>query len=655
MVMTAEQVLDGAPNVTVLTVDFFDTLITRSVAQPTHIFAVMEQRLIAEFGSEWKGFAVRRVQAEFDARAVAANDNPLRDITIDEIYLAFAQSCGSSMAERTMLIERETATEIEHVLPVRFGREITEAAGARGMRVVILSDNYMPAEHLVNMAHSAGYEWVTAADVFVSCEHLGMKHNGELWHVFLRSSGISADSILHVGDDRLADEQMPATFGVASHIRENMRYSHRQQKNSSPAVLPLSRIEAMYRDRYAHTEWPTAEVIGGGVIALLVASQIADVMKVLKTRSVESIHFVARDGFLSHAVWEKLRAAGMDLPAASYTALSRSVIWRSRLESIDEDTAQRFVGDDEQLTVERLSRRVGTELQSAVSTSEVLGASEARSLLVANDSSIREASHTLRQRMIAYLQSVGMTTNGHHLLVDLGWTGSTIADVASILEETTNGEAMVEGRLLGMYWDAVPHRSRVPLHGFAVNEFNGPDDSVRLLGCQSLFESLITAPHGSVVGYSQDALPEFVDTECEQTAYREVGLLVAEAAIESAFEIVMGTHPSGVTLIDLTSDVAWASMMQLGHTPRVDEVNLMSPVAHITSIDHEGDGEFLLAAFPPEDMLIEELPELFDELMHAHWVQGTLAHWELHDSLRWIADEIRKLSPMFQPQWVQIP
>jgi hypothetical protein len=554
-----------------------------------------------------------------------------------------------------MLIERETATELEHVLPVQFGREITEAARLRGMRVVIVSDNYMSASHLVNMAHAAGYAWVTASDVFVSCEHSGMKHNGELWHEMLHATGISAESILHVGDDRLADEQMPTTFGIATHVRENMRRSHRHMVNTSPAVLPLSRIEAVYRDNYANSDWPVAEVMGGGAIALLVASQIVDVMNVLQTRSVGSIHFVARDGYLAHAVWKKLRAAGMNLPEASYTALSRSVIWRSGLEAVDEETAQRFVGDDEKLTVERLSRRVGCELQSHALHSHQLNADESRSLLIANRSRILDTCGELRQQLLAYLQSVGMTTQGHHLLVDLGWTGSTIADVASILSTETNGQATIEGRLLGMYWDAIPHRSRVPLHGFAVNEFHGADDNVRLLGCQSLFESLVTAPHGSVIGYTKDALPKFVDTECEQTAYREVGELIAKTAIESAFEILMGTHRSGVTSADITGDVSWATMMQLGHTPRPDEVTLMSSVAHVTSIDHEGAGERLIEPMPSQFVMHSELPEVYDSLMHLRWVQGTLAQWSTDAALRWIPDEIRKMSPMFQPQWVQIP
>jgi hypothetical protein len=55
--MTPAELLDAHPHATVLTLDFFDTLVTRSVAQPTHVFAVMEERLVESQE------AARRVEA----------------------------------------------------------------------------------------------------------------------------------------------------------------------------------------------------------------------------------------------------------------------------------------------------------------------------------------------------------------------------------------------------------------------------------------------------------------------------------------------------------------------------------------------------------------------------------------------------------------
>ena len=151
--LSAEQVLDEHPQASVLSVDFFDTLITRSVAQPTHVFAVMERDLIAARGDFWRGFAVARVEDEQRARHNAASDNEYRDVTFDEIGLHLARQLALNTSDRDMVMALERDTELQLVQVVPFGAAITEAARSRGMRVVIVSDNYMPATHLLQMAN----------------------------------------------------------------------------------------------------------------------------------------------------------------------------------------------------------------------------------------------------------------------------------------------------------------------------------------------------------------------------------------------------------------------------------------------------------------------------------------------------------------------
>ena len=658
MQITAEQVLDGAPGATVLTMDFFDTMVTRSVAQPTHVFAVMEDELCREQGSRWIGFAYQRVMAEHTARRITAENDEFRDVTIDDIYRELAYVVGLSMSERHGLIARECETEIRLAQPVVFGQEITEAARRRGMRIVVVSDNYMASSHIVKMAHAAGYDWLRVDDVFVSCEHGGMKHNGKLWEKVVHSVGADARNILHVGDDHIADHEVPQFHGIRTFVRDVMRRTHRAMENTTPGVLPLSRFEATLRDAHAMHEWPVADVLGHGAVALIVASQIADVKSVLAQRDIAGIHFVARDGYLAHVVWNQLRDAGHNLPEASYTAVSRSVIWRACLTRVDGDTIQRFIGDDERLTIERLERRVGCSLTSSHHDCSEVSSVQARDILLDNADAIVAACRELRTRLEGYLEQQGLLRPGHHLVIDLGWTGSTIADLAHIVHEASGGVATLEGRLMGMYWDAVPHRARVPLHGYAMDDFKGIDNNVRLLGCQSVFESLLTAPHGSVIGYDNaehNFSPVFVETHVESEAYESHMHRIGECAVESAFRIADGSHLSGVTLADLTGDVAWATMMQVGHTPRADETAFLSAIRHVTSIDHEGNGDVLIAPTPHQHMQHSELGAIYDQLIHHHWVQASLNHWTSEPPVRWIADEIRRMWPVFQPTWVQIP
>jgi hypothetical protein len=317
----------------------------------------------------------------------------------------------------------------------------------------------------------------------------------------------------------------------------------------------------------------------------------------------------------------------------------------------------RFIGENELLTVERLERRVGCSLASQHARSVELSASDARSVLVANAEAIVAACATLRQRLVTYLERQGMTTPGHHLVIDLGWTASTVADLAEFVGAHNNGAAAIEARLTGVYWDASPNRHRLAMHGFAMDEFHSVDDNLRMLGGVKLFEALITAPHGSVVDFDVDCNPVFVETEPEISAYDSVMGTIAEAAVAGALAILEGTHSSGVTASDITGSAIWAAMMQVAHTPRADEVALLSQVRHVTAIDHEGSGTVLVADAPlaPSSLPASRLPDVYDTLIRNHWLQGSLRQWGAQADTRWIADEIHRIFAYMHPQWVQPP
>ena len=652
--LTAEQVLDEHSQASVLSVDFFDTLITRSVAQPTHVFAVMEQNLIALHGDSWRGFAVARVESEQAARSYAAEENEHRDVSLVEIGDQLVQRMNLTQADRDMVLNLERKTELRLVKAVSFGTAITDLARLRGIRVVIVSDNYMSSTHLLQMAHRAGYSWITEADIFVSCEHGGMKHNGMLWPVVLSALNVPAGSILHVGDDEHADGEVPASFGISTHVRDTMRKSHRDMINTTPAVLALSRIEAHYRDTMDQTQWDVAEVIGGGLVGMIVAAQVIDAHYVVGQRSVTGVHFAARDGYLADKVWNALRSRGWEIPEVTYTAFSRSVVWRACLSELTRDNVGRFVGDDEVLTVARLERRVGCELNSELDRELSIDASTARDIVLENATSVLSASKRLRGRLLTYLRSHEVLMAGHHVVVDLGWTGSTIADLAELVASESGDLAVLEGRLTGLYWDATPQRMRIAMHGFAMDEFGSTDDNVRLLGVIKLLEALVTAHHGSVVDYKEDGTPVFVETVPELQAYEAMMRQVGDAAVRGALAILDGTHPSGVTAVDITKESVWAAIMQVGHSPRIDEIELLSLVHHVTSIDHEGNGRPLIATAPEDvsKVTLDDLHGMYDTLIHRHWMQGSLRALKNAPKTAWIADEMYKMHPMTAPRWV---
>lgn len=659
MTMTPQQVLNLYPAVELLTLDFFDTLVTRTVAQPTHVFAVMEQQLVSEFGDKWDGFAVHRVLAEQRARDNSAKVDSMRDITFSEILQELADEMNLTPQEVDVIRNLECVTEVSLTVPVAFGKALTKLASERGIPMLIVSDNYMNSQHLMNVAHAAGYHWVTQKHIMVSCEHAGLKDNGVLWKQVLTEAKVKPINILHVGDHEVADGKMPAALGVKTYINSEMRRVHRQMLNTTPAVLPLSRIEADLRDTYSGQDWDTAHALGAGLVGLVVASQVVDALRVCAQRDVTAVHFAARDGWLAHQVWAQLRVSDMSLPPGSYTAFSRSVVWRSVLTELTPEVARRFMGDDETITLERLERRVSCQLQADVSSRKVLNAEQARTILVKNADKVISSSRELKSRVIGYFTRQGLLQSGHHLIVDLGWTGSTLADMADLLRAEMNGNISLEGRLLGLYWDASPNRMRLAMTGFAMDEFHENDDNLRLLGVIKLLEALVTAPHGSVVDYGSavdDFEPVLAHTPPELNAYNSLVGRVGEVAVETALKIVRGNHPC-VSVEDITGETLWAAMMQVGHTPRADEVDALSIIRHVTSIDHEGEGSPIIAKPPrfPRTFPPQQLTGVYDNLIRQHWLQGTLTDWTRIPGAAWISPVVYAKWPFSHPQWVRQP
>jgi FMN phosphatase YigB (HAD superfamily) len=658
--LTAQEVLDAYPSATLLSLDFFDTLVTRSVAQPTHVFAEMERRLMREFGRQWKGFARIRVDVEHECRVALDRISSSRDVTHDEIIDALRKHYGTTEEMAKHLQQLECDCEIEMASPVPFGADVARLALERGMKVIIVSDNYMPSQHLVRMAHAAGLAWVQEEHVFVSCEHGGMKHNGSLWKTVLSAVGVPAKNILHVGDHKIPDEIEPRKLGINCYIDSRSSQWHRHSLNTTPAVVPFSRIEASQRNSAYESFSGVAAHLGGGVVAMMVAAQIKDCVTAVRSRDIAGLHFAARDGWMAHNTWHQLRTTWIDLPEASYLSFSRSVVGRANIKKVDEKVAIRFIDEHELLTPRRLSSRFGCNIQSSFADDEVLDSATARQLVMDNSDQIVAASQQLRQRLVGYLGRSGLLSPGHHIVVDLGWRGTPMADLADIVSEETHGATTIEGRFLGLYWDATMNRVRLPLHGYAMDDLGPLNDNIRLLGAVRFLEFLVTAPHGSVIDFGtseRNFEPIYASIENQSDSEKSFVTVVLDSAIEGAVQIALGTHPSGVGLDDITPDSVWAAMMQTAHTPRHDELDALKQHVHVASVDHADGGLAMIAPAPKwsSTLPVQWYSRVYDDTMKTRWFQGSLRDWDRHESSHDFAAGVMRLWPFMGPVWCDAP
>lgn len=627
----------------VLSVDVFDTLITRSLAQPSHVFAVLEKELVEDAASPtahlmFDGFARTRLFAERRARENKAKILPYADVTLDEIYteirreihLSFTES--KTIAEREMAIERELAVAVPHTV------EMIARARRSGVRVIAVSDNYMSSAQLLSMFTEAGIAGFSLDDIFVSCEIGGTKANGQIWPAVLRRINIPVHRIVHVGDHEEADGDGARAAGMSVVIDNRMNRSHRFPINTTPAVLTHSRLEASVRDMLRNREWDPHEVMGATTAALIVCAQIKSLDVALERDPNARVYFAARDGYLAHKLWNDVRAAEGQ-PRAEYLHVSRSVLWRTS----PNFKPSRLIGPRETLTLSRLAHRLEmpelVDMVTDCDANTMLTAQQAWDIIDTHRAQVDAVTKKHRDLAVDYVRGKGLLNPGRHYVVDLGWTGSSLADLAALVHAESRGEAVLEGLFLGLYWDATHIRTRFPMHTFATNDMATGDQQRSLLASHAVIEALITAPQGSVVGFRRngnEVEPVLAEQRVEQEEFARVIGKVCDVASHVARQIVTNTHPSGVTLYDVTGEAVWASIMQTVHTPRLEEVELFGSIRLVIAIDHADDGVYLVPRAWPTGGIVD----VHDSLLRGHWLRGTVASPEYRDKH---GEEIRSM------------
>jgi FMN phosphatase YigB (HAD superfamily) len=636
----------------VVSFDFFDTVVTRSVAQPTHVFAEMETRLVHRWGRSWRGFARDRFLAEASARRFKRSEVKDADVDLAEIYVQLAFLRQWSFGLRDEIAKFELEVELDVMQDVPLISKLLTVARDNQKRIIIVSDFYMSSQNIVQMAQKVGHHWLSVEDVFVSSETTGMKQNGTLWDEVLEQIKVPATKVLHIGDNFVADVQQPQFRGIKTIHYPAMHRSHRLPINTDPSVLAHSKLEATYRNRAATTEWNGARSVGATTATLIVADHVIRARKLQSENPGSSVHFVARDGWLGHQIWQDLQYEN-----GHYLYASRLVVWRCMLKNCTEVEAREFVGKEEKLEIGRLERRLGCKLLDqngcAMKPDFVVSADQARELIVRNAEAVVDAGRNLRVLFLHHLREQGLLDSGVHFIVDLGWRGKTIADIAELVNEETDGRSHIEGIFTGLYWDASSQLSRIPMHASAITTLDGMSSQLRLLGMMRLLEACIGAPHGSLVDFEQTETgvePVLAESLVENESYRKYLSLVSEEALRGARALICQTHESGLTSHDVVGLAIWSSMIQVGQDPHIEELRDLGSVRHVTTLDHLGEGTPLVCTELPNPNLVTT----YRTLMRHHWLQGSICLWESSRSktLRKAAAEVRQHWPVMKREWI---
>ncbi|WP_295037991.1 rhamnan synthesis F family protein [Salinicola sp.] len=200
--------------------DVFDTLVRREYTVPDYAKLKLG-KMLAEQGlvPSAPAFVKLRNEAESTLRQRA---NFKGDVRIEAVYDELADQLDVSADVAREWMELEYELDLEMIQPKDEMVELFNHLAAQGHILWVISDSYYNREQVGLMLRKAGV--AAAYRLMVSSEEQARKDNGSMWVKVkqdLADEGI--DRHLHIGDNVVADAQVPGDLGLTTfHILHPM-------------------------------------------------------------------------------------------------------------------------------------------------------------------------------------------------------------------------------------------------------------------------------------------------------------------------------------------------------------------------------------------------------------------------------------------------
>ncbi|KOV79938.1 HAD family hydrolase [Nocardia sp. NRRL S-836] len=521
-----------------LSFDIFDTILWRRVPRPADVFGIIGSRLrAAGLAPAWltdATFRRMRIEAERKARRDHGDLGP--EVSLFDIWRAMPQGTFD-LALLEKLVAQEIEVEREFTVVDLDMAALIDAAHRNGVPLVLVSDTYFTEEQLAYLLDRPELAALKDAKVYRSHQHGLDKTNG-LFEIVLGDLGLSAEQVVHVGDNEVADIETGAELG--------MRVVH-YRRIDQPLAVVLDR-EGEPEDHFGDYAPILDEVHGDYGITSLRAKTLqayghdgesgndvawrygAAVLGPVLTGFAEWVAMRAhedgtkvlwcpmREGeLLSELINEAAQARGWDVRAKPVW-LSRHVTSIAALDSFDVDSVHEFIRRSHNLNVRELLSvlhlRTGevpalvNELDTIVDNGDI-----AERVAIALTESphlqnrLKATITANRERMVRHLRSVGALDEPEMVMVDLGWGGTIQRQLAAALKI-----AGIPVKPAGLYLatdnrSALAYGAGLRLEGYLAQAGHPADVCGAIVRSPEVLEQCVNALCGSLVGFTEDGNP----------------------------------------------------------------------------------------------------------------------------------------------------
>ena len=569
------------PDVKILSLDCFDTILWRTTAAPIDVFYDLAKT--PEFSKV--GMNARlRVTCEAKARDLKMARTGLSEVTLSEIYSTGFPHLGE--AALAAMAEAELRAEIAACSPHPETIALIRAAKAKGLRVVIVSDTYFTSTELRRLLEATipGDAYVAIDEVFVSSA-MGKPKAGGMFKPVLDRLGARGRDVLHVGDNQNADYYAAKALGIDAvhlgHHEPEIEEVLRMQTTAASLLMPHLRESASLPSPYRGilaaevTEANPVRTLGYaslGPILYAFARWLESELTAMRAGGKKPKPvFLLRDGYLPARIAEATvgHAVGPLVSISRFASFAASF---KNADDIERYVAQwcgggRFSDLARQLLLtDDETRAILTRIRKAERPAEAFCREVMKPKTV---QTVLSRSKDYRHRLFAHLiTAAGLEKGDTLVLVDLGYEGTAQRQLSPVLEAELGVD--VQGRYL--------LAARVPNWDSTRKGLLDPswcDDRLlsTLVTYVALLENFCASDEGSTIDYEADGTPIRAKSlvSKDQTARVKPIQEACEAFARDAerhFEAA-GKRPALET-VRTTAAAALARMLLLPTRPELD-------------------------------------------------------------------------------------
>lgn len=277
--------------------DVFDTLITRIVATPKGVFALMQERLKTYAGFpelfSAKFFEIRE-SAERHLRQVGLSE----EVSIREIYSFIGLNYQLTEQQVVQLINLEV--EIEELCCVGISANIQDIISlhSRGEHVILISDMYLSAQQVRRLLVHVDPVFVNIP-IYTSSDCNTTKYNGGLFDYVRSKEFIGCDIWHHCGDNKHSDYDVPKSKGITCRRVEYANLlSHEIDaliENDPYIQLCIGSSRVLRVNSLGHDK---IYAFGSSFSGPLLIDYVSWILNDAVAHGISCLAFVARDGYI---------------------------------------------------------------------------------------------------------------------------------------------------------------------------------------------------------------------------------------------------------------------------------------------------------------------------------------------------------------------